>query len=125
MIIILNLLVNASKFNPEGGTITLAARKEDKSLVIEVRDTGPGIPKKEQERIFQPYQRRRTDRERLGGLGLGLSLCKNLVELHGGRIWVESQVGKGSVFAFAIPLKSPVQAEGNGIKEQVSEAVGN
>lgn len=123
--IILNLLINASKFNPEGGTITLAAREEDKSLVVEVKDTGPGIPKKEQERIFQPYQRRITDRERLGGLGLGLALCKHLVELHGGRIWVESQVGKGSVFAFAIPLKSPVPAEGNEIKEPVSEAVGN
>jgi signal transduction histidine kinase len=123
--IMLNLLINASKFNPEGGTITLAAREEDKSLVVEVKDTGPGIPKKEQERIFQPYQRRITDRERLGGLGLGLALCKNLVELHGGRIWVESQVNKGSVFAFSIPLKPSVPVEENGIKEQVSEAVGN
>jgi PAS domain S-box-containing protein len=123
--VILNLLVNASKFTPEDGTITLAARQEDNSLVVEVRDTGPGIPKKEQEHIFLPYQRRRTDRERLGGLGLGLSLCKNLVELHGGRIWVESQVGKGSIFAFAIPLKSPAPPEDKGLKEQTSEAVGS
>ena len=109
--IILNLLVNASKFIPEGGTITLSAREEANSLIVEVKDTGPGIPKKEQQRIFEPYQRQTTDRERLSGLGLGLSLCKKLVELHGGKIWLESQVGKGSTFSFSIPLKSPVPME--------------
>lgn len=107
--IILNLLVNASKFTPEGGTITLSARVEANDFIVEVKDTGVGIPKKEQPRIFEPYQRRRNDRERLSGLGLGLSLCKKLVELHGGRIWVESRAGKGSTFAFAIPLESPAR----------------
>ncbi|MFC1902277.1 ATP-binding protein [Chloroflexota bacterium] len=123
--IILNLLVNASKFTPEAGTITLAAREQDNSLLVEVQDTGPGIRKKEQEKIFEPYQRKSPDRERLGGLGLGLSLCKNLVELHGGRIWVESQGGRGSTFAFSIPLEPPAQEKENRPKEQASEVTGH
>jgi len=123
--IILNLLVNASKFTQKGGTITLAARAENDSFIVEVKDNGPGISKKEQERIFEPYERRKADRERLGGLGLGLSLCKNLVGLHGGKIWVESRVGKGSNFAFSIPIKPPVKEEGMSSKEKSSETTDN
>jgi PAS domain S-box-containing protein len=123
--IILNLLVNASKFTPEGGTITLAAQEKDDSLWIQVTDTGSGIPKKEQQRIFEPYQRQRPERVRLSGLGLGLSLCKNLVELHGGKIWVESQAGKGSTFTFTIPLEPPVPTQENGLKEQANEVAGH
>lgn len=111
--IILNLLVNASKFTPEGGTITLSAQVEGDSLVVKVKDNGVGIPKKEQKKIFEPYHRHSNDRERLSGLGLGLSLCKKLIELHGGRIWVKSLAGKGSTFAFSIPLKAPEKAEAN------------
>jgi PAS domain S-box-containing protein len=123
--VILNLLVNASKFTQEGGTITLAAQQEDDSLVVKIKDNGPGIPKKEQSRIFEPYQRRLTDRERLGGLGLGLTLCKRLVELHGGRIWLESQIGKGSAFSFSIPLNSSISKAGDEDKEAAHEAVDN
>ncbi len=115
--IILNLLVNASKFTPEGGTITLASRVTEDSFLVEVKDTGIGIPKNEQKRIFEPYHSRRTDRQRLSGLGLGLSLCKFLVELHGGKIWVESQTGKGSTFTFSIPLKPAAQVEEGRLKE--------
>ena len=115
--IILNLLLNATKFTPEGGKITLAAQKKDASFIVEVKDTGAGIPKAEQKRLFLPYQRLRSERERLGGLGLGLTLCKRLVELHGGKIWIASKVGKGSTFAFSIPLKSPVKIEENGLME--------
>ena len=75
-------------------------------MVVEVRDTGPGMPKKEQQRIFDPYHRIDSDRERLSGLGLGLALCKRLVELHGGQIWVSSRTGKGSTFTFSLPIKS-------------------
>jgi PAS domain S-box-containing protein len=102
--IVLNLLINASKFTPEKGKITLKARQQDGYLVVEVKDTGPGIPEEEQKRLFKPYYRYLTDRERLSGLGLGLALCKYLVELHGGKIWVKSRVGKGSTFSFTIPL---------------------
>ncbi|MFC1967756.1 ATP-binding protein, partial [Chloroflexota bacterium] len=123
--IVLNLLINASKFTPEGGTITLAAGIKDDSIIITVKDTGSGIPKKEQKRVFEPYQRRRSDRERLSGLGLGLYLCKYLVELHGGKIWVESCTGKGSTFAFSIPIKPAPENTGKGRKEKTNEAADN
>ncbi len=102
--VVLNLLINASKFTPEGGKITLSAAEKDASLVVEVRDTGRGIPEEEQQRLFQPYYRLISDREHLSGLGLGLALSKYLVGLHGGEIWVKSKVGKGSTFGFSIPL---------------------
>jgi PAS domain S-box-containing protein len=102
--VVLNLLTNASKFTPEGGKITLRAEKKDTSLIVEVQDSGCGIAKKEQQRLFRPYYRVERDGGRLSGLGLGLALCKTLVELHGGQIWVESHVGKGSTFSFSVPL---------------------
>ncbi len=105
--VIMNLLVNASKFTPEGGTITVSCRMEGDNLVVKVKDTGVGISRREQRKIFEPYYRRRSDRERLSGLGLGLSLSKRLVELHGGKIWAESQAGKGSTFTFTIPREPP------------------
>jgi PAS domain S-box-containing protein len=107
-----NLLVNATKFTPEGGTITLRAKEENGSLVVEVQDTGYGIPEEEQRRLFRPYHRQIGDREHLSGLGLGLALCKNLVQLHGGRIWVQSEEGKGAKFSFSIPINSRAQQEG-------------
>ena len=107
--VVLNLLINASKFTPEGGKITLKANERDSTMIVEVEDTGPGIAEEEQQRLFQPYHRQINDRERLSGLGLGLALCKYLVELQGGKIWVESQVGKGSTFSFSIPLASSSQ----------------
>ena len=121
--IVMNLLINAAKFTPENGTITLSARTEGDNFIVEVKDNGVGIPKREHQRIFQPYERRLTDRQRLSGLGLGLALCKNLVELHNGKIWIDSRVGKGSTFAFSIPLKPPAAAPEEGAKEQASEAV--
>ncbi len=102
--IVQNLLINATKFTPEGGTIFLRARTENNAFVVEVKDTGRGIPTEEQRRLFQPYYRQLSDREHLSGLGLGLALCKNLVQLHGGKIWVQSQEGKGATFAFSIPI---------------------
>jgi PAS domain S-box-containing protein len=103
--IVLNLITNASKFTPEGGKITLRARERDADLVVECQDTGSGIAKEDQGRLFDAYHRVESDRERFSGLGLGLALCKKLVELHGGRIWVESEEGKGSTFSFSLPLK--------------------
>jgi len=102
--VVLNLMTNATKFTPKGGNITLRARKRDDGLVIEVQDTGIGIAKDEQARLFQPYSRLSADRQRHPGLGLGLALAKQVVELHGGKIWVESEPGKGSTFSFSLPL---------------------
>jgi PAS domain S-box-containing protein len=104
--VVLNLLNNASKFTPEGGKIILRAREDDANLIVEVQDTGRGITIEEQQRLFEPYHRLESDREHLSGLGLGLALCKTLVELHGGRIWVQSQAGKGSIFGFSVPLEA-------------------
>jgi len=119
--VVLNLLINASKFTPEGGKITLKAKEKDSTLVVEVQDTGRGISEEEQQRLFQPYHRRINDREHLSGLGLGLALCKHLVELHGGKIWVESRVGKGSTFGFSVPLATASQQQESSKQEAIDE----
>lgn len=119
--VVLNLLINASKFTPEGGKITMKAKEKDTSLVVEIQDTGPGISEEEQQRLFQPYYRQITDREHLSGLGLGLALCKYLVELHDGEIWVESQLGKGSTFGFSIPLATASQQREGSEQEATDE----
>ncbi len=109
--IVQNLLNNAFKFTPTGGEITLRAREEGDNLIVEIQDTGPGISKADQERLFDPYYRRVEDRERLSGLGLGLALAKTLVELHGGQIWVKSKRGQGSTFGFSLPLETANRKE--------------
>jgi len=109
--VVLNLLSNAIKFTGEGATIAVRAVEENGSMVVEVKDTGPGIAEEEQERIFEPYYRMKRDAQRLSGMGLGLALCKMLVELHGGRIWVSSQKGKGSTFCFSVPLETTAKTE--------------
>jgi len=107
--IVYNLINNAFKFTPAEGKITLRAREDGANLVVEVEDTGRGISKQEQQRLFEPYHRVESDRERLSGLGLGLVLTKRFVELHGGKIWVKSKKGKGSTFGFSVPLEATSQ----------------
>ncbi len=101
--ILLNLLSNAIKFTQVGGQVTLQAEACEGFVQVSVRDNGPGIPVEDQEVIFQLF-RRGSAHERTGGSGLGLALAKLLVELHGGRIWVESEPGCGSTFHFTIPV---------------------
>ena len=107
--VVLNIMINASKFTPEGGKVTLRASVRDNNLIVEVEDTGTGISEEDQKELFQPYRSRPADRENLSGLGIGLALCKSLVELHGGKIWVQSQLGKGSTFSFSLPLTTKSQ----------------
>ncbi len=102
--ILLNLLTNAFKFTGESGRIQIRLIKMDTKLVVEVEDDGPGITNEEQKRIFTPYYRIETDRQRFPGLGLGLTLSKQMVERHGGEMWVKSDLGKGSTFAFSLPI---------------------
>jgi len=102
--VLTNLLSNATKFTPRGGSIVLRARKRGSDLVIQVQDNGIGIPKEKQKRLFEPYYRARLGEGERRGLGLGLTLSKQLVELHRGKIWVESEAGKGSTFSFSLPL---------------------
>jgi PAS domain S-box-containing protein len=104
--VLLNLLENAIKFAPKGGKIILKAREAEDSAIVEVQDTGRGLSREEQKRVFEPYHRRVSDRSRFSGLGIGLALCKTLVELQGGQIWVRSRAGKGSTFAFSLPLEA-------------------
>ena len=100
-----NLVGNALKFTPEGGRVTIDARRVEGEVWISVADTGPGIPPEDLPRIFDPYwQARRTARL---GAGLGLTIAKGIVEAHGGRIWVESRPGAGSTFTFALPITGP------------------
>lgn len=98
--ILMNLLTNASKFTPEGGYITVSAVGNDSNIVIEVADSGIGIPADRQELVFQPYYQIRGGK----GSGLGLAITKFLVELHGGTIRLESTPGKGSRFFCSLPL---------------------
>jgi len=104
--VVINLLNNAFKYTPEGGNITLRAREDGANLVVEVEDTGRGVSKEDEQRLFDPYYRIESDRERLSGLGLGLALSKKFVELQGGQIWVKSQKDQGSIFGFSLPLEA-------------------
>ncbi len=98
-----NLLSNAFKFTPEGGLITVTAKQVGLQLEVAVRDTGVGIPPEDQKRIFEAYEQAGPREGQQKGVGLGLAIAKRLVELHGGRIWVESAPGQGSVFTFRLP----------------------
>ncbi|MCX7920210.1 MAG: ATP-binding protein [bacterium] len=105
--IMYNLLSNAIKFTPENGTISIFVQLASNAVQIAVQDTGIGIAKEDQERIFNEFEQVDGSRARkYEGTGLGLALTKRLVELHGGKIWVESELGKGSTFIFTIPNKN-------------------
>lgn len=102
--VLLNLLTNAVRYSPGGGTITVSARPSAEGVGVRVRDQGIGIPADKLERIFEKFYRVETPQVRgVRGSGLGLAICKELVEAHGGRIWVESQEGVGSTFSFTLP----------------------
>jgi NtrC-family two-component system sensor histidine kinase KinB len=101
--VLINLLENASKFIPPGGKIELGARREADWLQMWVQDDGPGIPLADQERVFDKFARLKEGRPS-NGLGVGLAFCRLAVEGHGGKIWVESQSGKGARFALTLPI---------------------
>jgi two-component system phosphate regulon sensor histidine kinase PhoR len=103
-----NLLDNAMQYTPSGGQIMVSASANDAEVTFTVSDTGIGIPRADQSRIFERFYRVDVARSReVGGTGLGLSIAKHLVEVHGGRIWVESEVGQGSQFHFTVPIFDP------------------
>jgi signal transduction histidine kinase len=104
--IVTNLLSNAVKYSPEGGAVTVRVRRRgDQHILIEVADQGLGIPADQVGRLFQKFERVRTDDHlRISGTGLGLYICKKIVEGHGGQIWVESEPGRGSTFSILLPV---------------------
>jgi signal transduction histidine kinase len=103
--VIFNLLSNAVKFTPTGGSVDVRTAQVNGEVQVSVADTGPGIAAEDLERIFEEFQQTEAGLEQREGTGLGLALSKRLVELHGGRIWVESEVGTGSTFVFTLPAR--------------------
>jgi signal transduction histidine kinase len=118
--VVVNLLSNAVKFTPDGGRVSVAARRSGEELQVTVTDTGPGVPAEDRERIFESFQQGGRGAPKEEGTGLGLTLSRRIVELFGGRMWLESEVGTGSTFGFAIPVgpstarAQPPRADGGG-----------
>jgi two-component system, OmpR family, sensor histidine kinase KdpD len=104
--VLTNLLENAVRYTPTGSPIEISAEAQDGQLLVSVADRGPGIPPEELERIFDKFYRVRTLQRDTSGSGLGLAVCRGLVEAHGGRIWAENREGGGALFRFTLPLKS-------------------
>ena len=104
--VLMNLVGNAIKFTPSDGKIGVSTANDRRGWVrVSIRDTGPGIPASEQEKIFEKfYQVTQDDGPKPKGTGLGLAIAKSLVELHGGKIWVESEEGRGSTFSFTLQV---------------------
>ena len=114
--VVLNLLSNAGRFTEQGGA-TIKAWQEANDIVFSVADTGPGISEKDMETLFQPFQQQDgTIRRRYGGTGLGLSISKRLVELHKGKMWIESQGGSGTTLFFRLPLDAPMPLEDSALR---------
>jgi len=110
--VVLNLVSNAVKFTPDGGRVDVRASRDDHELAVTVTDTGTGIPEADRERIFESFQQGGRGVTREEGTGLGLTLSRRIVELFGGRLWLESAVGVGSTFGFSLPVgpaSAPVQ----------------
>jgi signal transduction histidine kinase len=107
--VIFNLLSNAVKFTPEDGSVIVATSRVDGEVRVSVTDTGPGIAPEDRERIFEEFQQTEVGVQQSEGTGLGLALSKRLIELHGGRIWVESELGHGSRFVFTLPIEDGSQ----------------
>jgi signal transduction histidine kinase len=101
--IFINLLSNAFKFTDDGGQVSISATQKDQSILLEIRDTGIGIPEDKLQMVFDEFYQ--VEGGKHGGTGLGLAITKRLVEEHEGNIWVESQLGKGSTFYFTIPIQ--------------------
>ncbi len=113
--VLINLLENAAKYSPPASPIDVTASVKEGMIVTEVADRGPGIPRGEERRIFEKFYQLHPDRE--GGVGLGLTICRGIIESHGGRIWVEARSGGGSSFCFTLPTEHnqpTVEPEQNG-----------
>jgi signal transduction histidine kinase len=104
--VLLNLLSNAIKFTPEGGRIDVRAALADGLVEVSVTDSGVGIAPEDHEAVFEEFRQVGTADKKAEGTGLGLALSRKFIELHGGRIWVTSQVGVGSTFTFTLPLRT-------------------
>jgi len=103
--VLVNLIQNATKYSDEGTPITINAVQQDDSILFSVEDRGIGIPGDSLNRIFNMFYRGETGERRSSGTGLGLAVCKAVIEAHRGTIWAESELGNGSVFNFTVPIR--------------------
>ena len=110
--VLLNLLSNALKFTPEGGRIDVRAAVSDGMAEVSIADTGVGIAPEDQEAVFEEFRQVGTADKKVEGTGLGLTLSRKFIELHGGRISVKSQLGEGSTFTFALPMRREPSDQG-------------
>jgi two-component system sensor histidine kinase KdpD len=102
--VLVHLIENAAKYSPSGAPIRITAEAKDQTLTINIADRGPGIDDFEQSLVFEKFYRGRNQRVQVHGTGMGLAICKAIVEAHGGRLGVTSQLGHGSVFYFSLPV---------------------
>ncbi len=112
--VVLNLVSNAVKFTPDGGRVRVSAHRQGRDLVVAVTDTGAGIPEEDRERIFESFQQGGRGAPKEEGTGLGLTLSRRIVQLFGGRLWLESEEGHGSTFTFTLPVYAPRKGPGQG-----------
>ena len=104
--IMINLLSNAGRFTEQGG-VQIRVERKDSSIIFHIADTGPGIAQEDQQKLFQPFQQVDSSiRRKYGGSGLGLSICKSFIEMHDGRIWMESALGSGTMISFSLPVEA-------------------
>jgi len=102
--VLINILENAAKYTSKGSPLEISAERTDGVVVVAVADRGPGVPREHLEEIFEKFYRLPREGES-GGAGLGLAICRGIVEAHGGRIWAENREGGGAVFRFSIPIE--------------------
>jgi signal transduction histidine kinase len=104
--VLVNLVSNAYRYTPAGGAIKVSVRPMADAVQVDVADTGIGVPEQDRDKIFNRFYRTsQTLVSEQSGTGLGLAIVKSLIELHGGKVWLQSEVGKGSVFSFTLPLE--------------------
>ncbi len=127
--VVVNLVHNAVKFSPDGGDVTVRTRLDGSEVVTSVEDHGVGIPRAAQDRIFERFYKVDRARSRgdsgAGGTGLGLAIARHVIAQHGGRIWVESQEGVGSTFAFALPVAGTAPTAAGGAAAVDPRAAGS
>jgi signal transduction histidine kinase len=102
--VMINLVENALKFTPSGGEVVVKTEMANSGIIVHVEDSGPGIPDEYREKIFERFVQVPDQLGRQRGIGLGLTFCRLTIEAHGGKIWVDSRPGGGSVFSFFLPL---------------------
>jgi CheY-like chemotaxis protein/anti-sigma regulatory factor (Ser/Thr protein kinase) len=120
--VVLNLVSNAVKFTPDGGDVAVSAQRQGRHLVVAVADTGPGIPEGDRERIFESFQQGGRGAPKAEGTGLGLTLSRRIVQLFGGRLWLESELGRGTTFTFTVPVYPADAPDGDAAQQGGQEA---